>query len=156
MLWLHLGGRSIADPRDAGCRRYPSSPKPPYTSSVSQDPELGRPNYSAGTAASSVARGQQPQDSGPRTRLEPRAVQALLAAVLSWFMLPGIAALVALQRARKARERIEDSQGTRTGGELVVWARILAYANLAVTVVLAFYWWRSGHLWAFGLNLVFS
>ena len=128
----------------------------PYTAPVSQDPELGRPNYSAGSAAPSHARTPQPQGAAPRVRLEPRAVQALLAAVLSWFVLPGIAALVALQRARRARERIDFSQGTRTGGDLVVWARLLAYANLAVTAALAFYWWRSGHLWAVGLNLVIS
>jgi hypothetical protein len=123
---------------------------------VSQDPELGRPNYSAGSASSPSRGRQQPVHGGPEPRVEPRAVQAVLAAVLSWFFLPVIAALFALQRARVARARIAAAQGLRTGDGLIRLAVLLAYANLAVSAVLAFYWWRSGHLLAFGYNLIFS
>ncbi len=128
---------------------------------MSEQPELGRPNYTAGGSAASQSSGrggggQQGPALDPDSRLELRAVAALAAAVFAWSSwtpfyntLPIAAALVAAFLAarwgRKAKQNIEWSNGLRSGAGIADVARALGLADLAVLGYLIFHYYFIAH-----------
>lgn len=68
------------------------------------------------------------------------AIVALVLAIASWFVLPVIAAIVALILASKATNEIRASNGWLTGEGMALAAKILSWINIAVwtVVVLVF------------------
>lgn len=125
---------------------------------MNDQPELGRPNYSAGGsppnpgAAPPRQGGYLPDDGA---RLELRAVFAMAAAVLAWsswtpfYNLPIIVALVAAVFAAKwgaqAKRNILAADGARSGAGLADVARLLGLADLAILAYLLFHYYFIAH-----------
>jgi hypothetical protein len=70
----------------------------------------------------------------PNSRL---AIISLVAAILSFVMLPVIAALPAVITGHMARREIRESGGRVTGDGLALLGLIIGYANLALAVLVA-------------------
>lgn len=149
----HSASAGVDTPDEVPAVRFTVA-DPPYTANVSQDPELGKPNYSAGSAASAAVRDAS-RTTGPRSRLEPRVVQGVIAVVLAWAFFPILGDLVALQRVSAAKKRIDTSGGMLTGETLVVVVRLFAYIHIVLTTVVAYYWWQaSGGISTFGWSVI--
>ena len=72
-----------------------------------------------------------------RPSTEGNAIAALVVAIGSFVVCPGIAAIIALVFAGSAKRNILRSAGAREGLGMVLAARIIAWANIAlVTIVL--------------------
>ncbi|MEY9855221.1 hypothetical protein ABH935_000820 [Catenulispora sp. GAS73] len=126
---------------------------------MNDQPEVGRPNYNAAGSRSSpspVPRqggGYGGPDQG--SRLEPRAVAAMAAAVLAWsswtpfYNLPIAVALVsavfAARWGARAKRNILAAEGTRTGAGLADLARLLGLADLAILAYLIFHYYFVAH-----------
>lgn len=126
---------------------------------MNDQPEVGRPNYSAGGSRPNPGAvptrpggGYVPDDGA---RLEPRAVFAMAAAVLAWsswtpfYNLPIIVALVAALFAAKwgaqAKRNILAADGARSGAGLADIARLLGLADLAILAYLLFHYYFIAH-----------
>ncbi len=72
----------------------------------------------------------------PRQETESKAIIALVCAVASFVVLPLVPAVVALVLASSARERIDASGGWLTGEGLVTAARVIAWVNIVLSVLL--------------------
>lgn len=136
---------------------------------MNDQPEVGRPNYSAGgsrPAPTAVPRhgGYEPGQGG---RLELRAVFAMAAAVLAWsswtpfYNLPIIVALIAAVFAARwgaqAKRNILAADGQRSGAGLADVARVLGLADLAILAYLIFHYYFIAHTGAKGvLTLLFT
>ena len=67
------------------------------------------------------------------TRTEPKAVVAIVLAVLAWTpTVPFVGAIAALVLARMARRDILAGGGRLTGLSLCTWAAVLSWVHLAV------------------------
>jgi len=125
---------------------------------MNDQPEVGRPNYSAAgsrPSASPVPRqgGGYPPEQGARVDL--RAVAAIAAAALAWsswtpfYNLPIVVALVAAILAARwgarAKRTILASEGRRTGAGLADLARLLGMADLAILAYLIFHYYFVAH-----------
>ncbi|GAA1962938.1 hypothetical protein [Catenulispora subtropica] len=125
---------------------------------MNDQPELGRPNYSAGGSRPNP--GAVPQRQGgyvpeEGARLELRAVFAMAAAVLAWsswtpfYNLPIVVALVAAGFAAKwgaqAKRNILAADGARSGAGLADIARLLGLADLAILAYLLFHYYFIAH-----------
>jgi hypothetical protein len=142
---------------------------------MSEQPEVGRPNYTAGGASGAAGPGgsrpggvrgpgRRPE---PGSRVELRAIAAFAAALFAWsswtpfYSLPIAAALVAAILAarwgRKAKQSIEWSDGLRTGATLADLARVLGLADLAVLGYLLFHYYFIAHAGLAGVvDLLFT
>lgn len=126
---------------------------------MNDQPEVGRPNYSAAgsrPSASPLPRqgggGYLPDDGA---RIDLRAVAAMAAAVLAWsswtpfYNLPIVVALVAAILAARwgarAKRNILASEGRRTGAGLADLARLLGLADLAILAYLIFHYYFVAH-----------
>ena len=78
--------------------------------------------------------GAPPAFSGP-TQTESKAIIALVCAIASWVVFPTLPAIAALMIGKTARQEIRQSGGRLTGDGLVTAARVIAWANLAATVL---------------------
>lgn len=67
-----------------------------------------------------------------RPSTEGNAMAALIVAIASFVVCPGIAAIIALVLAGSAKRSILRSGDTREGLGIVLAARIIAWANIAV------------------------
>jgi hypothetical protein len=137
---------------------------------MSEQPEVGRPNYTASGAADSASssRGQyQGPVREPGARPDPRALAAFAAALFAWsswtpfYNLPIAAALVAAFLAarwgRRAKQNIEWSDGARSGAAIADIARVLGLADLAVLGYLLFHYYFLAHAGMNGvLDLLFT
>jgi len=127
---------------------------------MNDQPEVGRPNYSAGGSRPNPgAVPTRPGGGGyvPEggARLELRAVFAMAAAVLAWsswtpfYNLPIIVALVAAVFAAKwgaqAKRNILAADGARSGAGLADVARLLGLADLAILAYLLFHYYFIAH-----------
>ena len=125
---------------------------------MNDQPEVGRPNYSAGgsrPSPSPVPRQGGYGGPGHGARLELRAAAAMAAAVLAWsswtpfYNLPIVVALVAAVFAARwgarAKRSILASEGTRTGAGLADLARLLGLADLAILAYLLFHYYFVAH-----------
>jgi hypothetical protein len=126
---------------------------------MSDQPEVGRPNYTASGAAGagSSSRGGPYQGPvrEPGARIDFRALAALAAALFAWsswtpfYNLPIAAALVAAFLAarwgRQAKRNIEWSDGARSGAAIADVARVLGLADLAVLGYLLFHYYFIAH-----------
>jgi hypothetical protein len=136
---------------------------------VNDQPEVGRPNYSA--AGSRPSPSPVPRQGGfdpeQGARLDLRAVLAMAAAVLAWsswtpfYNLPIAVALVAAVLAARwgarAKRNILAAEGTRTGAGLADLARVLGLADLAILAYLIFHYYFVAHAGAKGvLTLLFT
>lgn len=126
---------------------------------MNEQPEVGRPNYSAAgsrASASPVPRqggGGYPPEQG--ARVDMRAVAAMGAAALAWsswtpfYNLPIAVALVAAVLAARwgaqAKRNILASEGRRTGAGLADLARLLGLADLAILAYLIFHYYFVAH-----------
>ena len=63
------------------------------------------------------------------------AVAALVLAILSWAVCPLVLAVVALIFASRASKSIDASQGMLEGSGMVTAARILAWTNIALSIL---------------------
>lgn len=63
------------------------------------------------------------------------AVVALILAIISFVVCPVVCAIVALVFASKASKEIKASNGWLTGDGLVLSAKILAWVNIALTIL---------------------
>ena len=68
---------------------------------------------------------------------EGNAMAALIVAIGSFVVCPGIAAIIALVLAGSAKRSILRSDGAREGLGIVVAAQIIAWANIAVLTLVA-------------------
>ncbi|WP_344667222.1 hypothetical protein [Catenulispora yoronensis] len=125
---------------------------------MNDQPELGRPNYSAGGSRPNPGGGAPrpggyvPEEGG---RLEPRALLAMAAAVLAWsswtpfYTLPILVALIAAVLAARwgaqAKRNILAADGARTGAGLADVARLLGLADLAILAYLIFHYYFIAH-----------
>jgi len=81
---------------------------------------------------------------------EGNAIAALIVAIGSFVVCPGIAAIIALVLAGSAKRSILRSAGAREGLGIVLAARIIAWANIAllalviVAVVIGLAAWHTG------------
>ena len=71
---------------------------------------------------------------GP-TQTESRAIIALVCAIASWVVLPLLPAIAALMVGKTARQEIERSGGRLTGDGMVTAARVIAWVNIALCVL---------------------
>ena len=71
----------------------------------------------------------------PAPKTEPKAVVAIVLAVLAWTpTVPFVGAIAALVLERSARRDIRASGGRLTGESLCTWAAVLSWVHLAVVV----------------------
>ena len=71
-------------------------------------------------------------------RTEPKAIVAIVLAVLAWTpTVPFIGAIAALVLARMARRDIRASGGRLTGLSLCRWATVMSWVHLVVVVLVA-------------------
>lgn len=113
---------------------------------VSDDPYLPAPapadpvaGWPAGEAPAQPSTGYPPAQPSPAPSTEGKAVAALVCAILSWFVLPVVGAIVALVLARAAERAIDGRPAELTGQGLVSGARWVAWIHLvAVAMVVAF------------------
>jgi formate hydrogenlyase subunit 4 len=77
--------------------------------------------------------GQYPQQ--PVRQTSSDAIVALVLAILSWVVCPVILAVVALVFAGKAKTAISASNGWLDGGGMVTAAKIIAWANIVLTIL---------------------
>jgi hypothetical protein len=126
---------------------------------MNEQPEVGRPNYSAAgsrASAGSVPRqggGGYPPEQGARVDL--RAVAAMGAAALAWsswtpfYNLPIVVALVsaflAARWGARAKRSIVAAEGARSGAGLADMARVLGLADLAILTYLIFHYYFVAH-----------
>lgn len=68
------------------------------------------------------------------------AIIALVSAILSWFVCPIIAAIVALVLASKAKKEIAASNGWSTGSGYVTAAKILAWINIVFVILFGIFY----------------
>lgn len=76
---------------------------------------------------------QQPQYANPPTNT--MAIVSLVSGILSWFVLPFIAAVVAVITGHMARRQIKDSQGMEGGDGLALIGLVLGYLNIIGTCI---------------------
>jgi hypothetical protein len=124
---------------------------------MNDQPEVGRPNYSAAGSRPSPSPLPRQGGMGPEqgARLEIRAVMAMGAAILAWsswtpfYNLPIVVALVAAVFAARwgarAKRAIVAAEGTRTGAGLADLARLLGLADLAILAYLIFHYYFVAH-----------
>jgi hypothetical protein len=74
----------------------------------------------------------QPQ---PQPQTSSDAILALILAILSWAVCPLVLAIVALVFANKASKVIAASNGWVNGSGMVTWAKIIAWVNIAVGIL---------------------
>jgi len=72
-----------------------------------------------------------------RPSTEGNAMAALIVAIGSFVVCPGVAAIIALVLAGSAKRSILRSGGTGEGLGIVLAARIIAWANIAVLTLVA-------------------
>jgi hypothetical protein len=77
-----------------------------------------------------------PQGPPARQETESKAIIALVCAIGSFLVFPLVPAIVALVLASSARERIDASGGWLTGDGLVTAARVIAWCNIGLSVLL--------------------
>lgn len=77
---------------------------------------------------------QQPQ---PQPQTSSDAIVALVLAILSWAVCPFVLAIVALIFASKASKAIVASNGWVNGSGMVTAAKIIAWINIAVGILVA-------------------
>ena len=112
---------------------YGAPPQPSYAPGYGQ-PGYGQPQY-----------GQQPGQpvqgyGGPQawqgqTQTESKAIIALVCAIAAWVVLPVLPAIAALMIGRTAREQISMSGGRLTGDGLVTAAKVIAWANIVLSLL---------------------
>ena len=71
---------------------------------------------------------------GP-TQTESKAIIALVCAIASWIVLPVLPAIAALMIGKTARQEILRSGGRLTGDGLVTAAKVIAWANIVLSVL---------------------
>jgi hypothetical protein len=80
------------------------------------------------------------------TRTSTMAIVSLISGIASWFLLPFIAAIVAIITGHMAKKEIKDSAGMVTGNGMATAGLVLGYVQLglglciciAIAVMLAF------------------
>ena len=84
--------------------------------------------------------GQPPQAWQGPTQTESKAIIALVCAIASWVVFPLLPAIAALMIGKTARQEIERSGGRLTGDGMVTAAKVIAWVNivLSLLVVLLF------------------
>ncbi|WP_194926178.1 hypothetical protein [Catenulispora pinisilvae] len=125
---------------------------------MNDQPEVGRPNYSAaGSRPSPSPVPRQGGYGGPERGARPdlRAVLAMAAAVLAWsswtpfYNLPIVVALLAAVFAARwgtqAKRNILAAEGARSGAGLADLARVLGLADLAILAYLIFHYYFVAH-----------
>lgn len=109
---------------------YPTTPPPPPPSYQTAPP----PAYAAAPPAGAGAYGTvTPYQQGPQT--SNKAVVAMVMAILSFVVCPVILAVAALIVGGQAKQEIAASNGWLTGDGLVTGAKILAWVNIALSVL---------------------
>ncbi len=71
----------------------------------------------------------------PSQQTEGLAIGALVAAIASFVVCPAVPAVVALVLAQHARNHIDDAMGRLGGTGLVTAARVIAWINLGVVML---------------------
>ncbi|TXH42640.1 MAG: DUF4190 domain-containing protein [Actinobacteria bacterium] len=89
-----------------------------------QQPPVGPPGVPAAAPAYQAA---------PQTN--NNAIVALVLALVSYVVCPVVSAIVALIFAHKASKEIKASNGWQTGSGMVLAARILAWVNIALSII---------------------
>jgi hypothetical protein len=91
------------------------------------------PGYGGGFGAP-PGYGAPPPYYGPAPS-DGKAVGALVASLLAWFVCPVVPAIVALVLAGQASQRIRESGGRLGGAGMVTAARIISWANIVLVVL---------------------
>jgi hypothetical protein len=73
-----------------------------------------------------------PPSSGPTSQTSTMALISLIAGIVSWFLLPIIAGIVAIITGHMAKKEIRASGGALTGDGLATGGLILGYVNVGV------------------------
>lgn len=111
---------------------YGQQPQPgqPYGEQQPGQP-YGQPEYGLPVQGYGAPQAWQ----GP-TQTESKAIIALVCAVAAWVVLPVLPAIAALMIGKTARQEIERSGGRLTGDGMVTAAKVIAWANIALSVLL--------------------
>ncbi len=116
------------DPQDpyGGQQPPPQPPQQPYGQPVGPPPPQPPVQGSYGYAP-------VPQQPVPQTN--NNAIIAFVLSLVSWFICPIIAAIVALVFASKAKKEIQLSNGWQTGSSFVTAAKIISWLNIAFSII---------------------
>ena len=100
-------------------------------------PSYGQqPTQSYGQSYGQPAQGYgAPQAWQGPTQTESKAIIALVCAIASWVVLPVLPAIAALMIGKTARQEILRSGGRLTGDGLVTAAKVIAWANIVLSVL---------------------
>jgi hypothetical protein len=114
-----------------------SSGQPQYGQPQYGQPQYGQPQY--GDQSQWGGYGPPPQPwggpgPGGPTQTETKAVVALVLAIASWLLIPVVPAVAALFVGSAARRDIDASGGRLTGDGLVTAAKVVAWANIVLSV----------------------
>ena len=102
-------------------------------------PQYGEPGYGQPQYGQQYGQPVQgygaPQQWQGHTSTESKAIIALVCAIASWVVLPVLPAIAALMIGRTASEQIAMSGGRLTGDGLVTAAKVIAWANIVLSVL---------------------
>ncbi len=112
----------------------PGYGQPGYGQPGYGQPGYGQPQY--GQQYGQPVQGYGgPQGWQGQTQTESKAIIALVCAIASWVVLPVLPAIAALMIGKTAREQIAMSGGRLTGDGLVTAAKVIAWANIVLSVL---------------------
>jgi hypothetical protein len=108
----------------------------PYGQGYGPQPQPGQPYGQYGQQPGQPVQGYGSPHSwqGP-TQTETKAIIALVCAIAAWVVLPVLPAIAALMIGKTAREQIRTSGGRLTGDGLVTAAKVIAWANIVLSVL---------------------
>jgi hypothetical protein len=102
-------------------------------------PQPGQPQYGQQYGPPPQGYGQgygrPPQAWQGPTQTESKAIIALVCAIASWVVLPVLPAIAALMIGKTARQEIAMSGGRLTGDGMVTAAKVIAWANIVLSVL---------------------
>ncbi len=113
---------------------YGPPPQPDQQPGYGQ-PGYGQPGYGQPQYGQPVQGYGGPQGWQGQTQTESKAIIALVCAIASWVVLPVLPAIAALMIGKTAREQIAMSGGRLTGDGLVTAAKVIAWANIVLSVL---------------------
>ena len=112
--------------------QQPGYGQPGYGQPGYGQPQYGQPQY--GQPVQGYG-GPGPQAWQGPTQTESKAIIALVCAIAAWVVLPVLPAIAALMIGKTAREQIAMSGGRLTGDGMLTAAKVIAWVNIGLSVL---------------------
>ena len=127
----------VQSPQDQPPYDQPPHDQPPYgqPGGYDQPGAYGQPTFDQPGGYGPPPQPWVPQVPSGQPRTESKAIVALVCAIGSWVLFPVLPAIAGLLVGNAARRDIRASGGWLTGDGMVTAAKVVAWANIAVTLL---------------------